>query len=68
MWYTWGRDKYKVLVGKPEEGRLVGGLGCGWDDDVGMDLGEAACGYVDWTHLIRDGVRWWTLAGVAGNR
>jgi hypothetical protein len=34
------RKVYKVLVGKPEEKRPLGGLRHRWDDGIKMDLRE----------------------------
>jgi hypothetical protein len=34
------RKVYKVLVGKPEEKRLLGKPRCRWEDGIRMDLRE----------------------------
>ena len=32
-----------------------------WVDNIGMDLQEVGCGYVDWIGLAQDRDRWRTL-------
>jgi hypothetical protein len=34
------RNASKILVGKPEEKRPLGRAGCGWEDNIRMDLKE----------------------------
>ena len=55
------RGAYRVLVGKPEGKRPLGGPRCRWVDNIRMDLQEVGCGYVDWIGLAQDRDRWWTL-------
>jgi len=45
------RSVYRVLVGKPEGNRPLGKLGCGWEDNIKMDLQEVGCGV--WTGSSR---------------
>jgi len=41
------RGVYRVLVGKPEGRRPLGGPRCRWVDNIRMDLQEVGCGYMD---------------------
>ena len=38
-----------------------------WVDNIGMDLQEVVCGYVDWIGLSRDRDRWRTLVSAVMN-
>jgi hypothetical protein len=38
------RDIYRVLVGKPEENRLLGRPRRRWEDNIKMDLQDFGCG------------------------
>ena len=46
-----GRGVYRVLVGKREGKRLLGGPRRRWEDNIKMDLQEVGCGGVDWTEI-----------------
>jgi hypothetical protein len=46
------RNAYKILVGEPEEKRLLGRPRRRWEDDIKMDLREIVCGDVDLVHLM----------------
>jgi hypothetical protein len=39
------RGAYRVLVGKPEGKRQLGGPRCRWDDNIKMDLQEVGWGH-----------------------
>ena len=39
-----GRNVHRVLVGKPEGKRPLGGPGRGWEDNIKMDLREVGGG------------------------
>jgi len=56
-----GRGTYRVLVGKPEEKRLLRRPRRRWEDDIKMDLQEVRCGGIDWIELAQDRDRWWAL-------
>jgi len=45
------RGAYRVLVGKPEGKRPLGRRMRRWVDNIGMDLLEVGCGYMDSTGL-----------------
>ena len=52
---------YRVLVGKPEVKRPLGRPRRRWVDNIGTDLQEVVCGYMDWIGLAQDRDRWRTL-------
>ena len=54
---------YRVLVGKPEGKRPRRR----WVDNIGMNLEEVGCGYVDWIGLAQDRDRWRTLVSAVMN-
>ena len=61
------REVYRVLVGKPEGKKPLGGPRRRWVDNIRMDLEEVGCGYVDWIGLAQDRERWRTLVSVVMN-
>jgi hypothetical protein len=48
------RNAYRLLVGKPEEMRLLGRPRRRWLDNIRMDLEEVGWGDVDWIGLAQD--------------
>ena len=57
MYVAYMRDRkgvYRVLVGKPEGKRLLGGPGRGWEDNINMNLQEVRCGGMGWMKLAQD--------------
>jgi len=62
-----GRIVYRVLVGKPEEKRLLGRLRHRWEDNIKMDVQEVGCGGVDWIELAKDRDRWRTFVNAVMN-
>jgi hypothetical protein len=52
------RTAYRLLVGKPEGKRPLGRPRRRWVDNIGIDLGEAGWGDVDWIGLAQDRNRW----------
>jgi hypothetical protein len=48
------RDKYRVLVGKPEGKRPLGRPRHRWEDGIRMDLGDISLRGVDWIRLAQD--------------
>jgi len=56
------RGVYRVLVGKPEGRRPLGGPTRRW-----ADLQEVGCGYMDWIGLAQDRDRWRTLVSAVMN-
>jgi len=51
------RDEYRVLVGKPEGKRYLGGPRRRWEDNITMDFQEIDLLVVDWIDLAQDGAR-----------
>jgi len=45
------REVYRVLVGKPKGKRPLGIPRRRWVDNIGIDLQEVGCGYMDWIGL-----------------
>ena len=62
-----GRGVYRVLVGKPEGKRPLGRPRRRWEDNIGMDLREVGCGYVDWMELAQDRDKWRALVSAVIN-
>ena len=61
------RGAYRVLVGKPEGKRPLGRPRRRWVNNIGTDLQEVGCGYVDWIGLAQDRDRWRTLLSAVMN-
>jgi hypothetical protein len=61
------RRVYRVLLGKPEERRPLGGPRRRWVDTVRMDVQEVGCGYMDWIGLAQDRDRWRTVVSAVMN-
>jgi hypothetical protein len=49
---------YRVLVGRPEGLRPIGGRRRRWEDNIKMDLQEVGWGGIDGIHLAHDRDRW----------
>jgi hypothetical protein len=63
------RNAYRLLVGKLEERRPLGGPRRRWLDStrIRMDLVEVGWGDVDWIGLAQDRDRWRALVNSASN-
>ena len=61
------RGVYRVLLGKPEGGRPLGGTRLRWVDTIRMDLQEVVYGYMDWIGLAQDRDKWRTLMSAVMN-
>ena len=61
------RGAYRVLVGKAEGNRPLGRPRHRWVDNIGMDLQEVGCEYVDWIGLTQDRDGWRTLLSAVMN-
>ena len=65
------RFVYRVLVGKPEGKRPLGGplgkLRHRWKGNIKMYLQEVGSGGVDWIELAEDRDRWWALVNAVMN-
>jgi hypothetical protein len=56
MWHEWGkRIAYRILVGKPEVKRLLGGPRYRWVDNIKIDLREIEWEGLDWIDLAQEG-------------
>ena len=58
---------YRVSVGKPEGKRPLGRPRRRWVDNIGMDLQDVGCGYMDWIGLAQDTNRWRKLVSAVMN-
>jgi hypothetical protein len=61
------RNKFKILIGKPEGKKPFGRHGRRWEDNIKMDLREIGFGGVDWINLTQDGDRLRTLVNTVMN-
>ena len=61
------RGIFRVLVGKPEGKRPLGGPRRRWENYIKMDLQEVGCGVIDWIELAQDRDRWRALVNVVMN-
>jgi hypothetical protein len=52
------RSVYRVLVGKPEGKRPLGGPRRRWEVNIKMELQEVGCGGLGWIELAQDRDRW----------
>jgi hypothetical protein len=48
------RNSYRILMGKPEGMRPLGGLRRGWVDIIKIDLRDIGWGGMDWIGLAQD--------------
>jgi hypothetical protein len=58
MWHVWGRGAYRILVGKPEEKRLLERLRRRWEDNIKVDLRTGGLGGIHYIDLAQDRDRW----------
>jgi hypothetical protein len=61
------RNACRLLVGKPEGKRPLGGPRRRWVNNIRMDLGEVGWGDVDWIGLAQDRNRWRALVNLVLN-
>ena len=61
------RGVYRVLVGKPEEKRLLRRPRCRREYNIKMDLQEVGFGDMSWINLTHDRDRWRLLVNVIMN-
>ena len=62
-----GRGVHRVLVGKAEEKRPLGGSRHRWEDNIKMDLQEVGGGCGDWMELAQDRDRRQALVSTVRN-
>jgi hypothetical protein len=55
------RNAYMILVRNPDGKRTLGRPRRRWVDNIKVDLGETACGGVEWTGLAQDRDTWRAL-------
>ena len=61
------RGVHRVLVGKPEGKRPLGGPRRRWEDNIKMDVQEVGRGRGDWMELAQYMDGWRSLVGTAMN-
>jgi hypothetical protein len=61
------RNAYRLLVGKPEGKRPLGGPRHKWVDNIKMDLVAMGWGGVDWIGLAQDRDKWRALVNAVMN-
>jgi hypothetical protein len=61
-----GQNAYRILVGKPEGKRPLGGPRRRWDD-IRMDRREIGWGGMDWIDLAQDRDQWRALVNTVMN-
>jgi hypothetical protein len=52
------RNAYRILVGKPEGKRPLGGPRRMWEDNIRMDVRGIGWGCMDWIDLAQDRDQW----------
>jgi hypothetical protein len=62
-----GENVYRLLVGKPEGKRPLGGPRRRWIDNIKMDLLEIGLNVVDWIGLAQDRYSWRALVNSVMN-
>jgi hypothetical protein len=65
--YGQRRGVYRVLVGKTEGKRPLGGPMRRWEDNIKMDLQQVGCEGMDWIELAQDRDRWWACVNAVMN-
>jgi len=61
------RGAYRVLVGKPEGKRPLGGPRRRWEDNIKMDIQAVGYRGMDWIELAQDRDRWRALVNAVMN-
>jgi hypothetical protein len=61
------RNVYRILVGKPDGKRPLGGTRRRWEDNIRMDLREIGWGDMDWIDLAWDRDQWRALVNTVMN-
>jgi hypothetical protein len=61
------RGAYRILVGRPERRRPLGGPRLRWEDNIKMDLQDVGWGSMDWIDMAQDRERWRALVDAVMN-
>jgi hypothetical protein len=61
------RNACRILVGKPEEKRLLGRPRRRWVNNIKTDLKEIRWGSMDWIDVVQHGDQWRALVKTAMN-
>ena len=61
------RGLYRVLVGKRDGKRQLGGPRRRWEDNIKMSLQQVGCEVMDWVNVAQDRDRWWKLVNAVMN-
>jgi hypothetical protein len=61
------RSVYRVLVGRPEVKRTLGGSRRRWEDNIKLDLKEIGIDVSNWIQLAQDRVQWWAFVNTVMN-
>jgi hypothetical protein len=62
-----GRVVYRVLVGRPEDKRLLGSPRRRWEDNIKVNLRKIGIDGSNWIQLAQDGFQWWACADMVMN-
>jgi hypothetical protein len=62
-----GRGVYRVLVGRAEVKRPLGGPRHRWNNNIKLDLREIVIDGVNWIRLAQDRVQWRTFVNMVMN-
>jgi hypothetical protein len=62
-----GRDVYRILVGRPERTKPLGGSSFTWEDNIKLDVREIGIDGANWIQLAQDKVQWRTFVNTVIN-
>jgi hypothetical protein len=62
-----GRGMYRVLIGKHEGNRPLGGPRSRWKYNIKADLQEMGCWGIDWIEVAQNRDRWRALVNAVMN-
>jgi hypothetical protein len=64
---THGKGVYRVLVGRPEGKRPLGGPRRRWEDNIKMGLRVIGIDWTNWIRFAQDRVQWRTSVNTVMN-